>query len=413
MVSNRGTVAELFSSIAVDYIKTVSLLCNLNLMNSKLIDETEFPDDMKSILSKSTPKKLYELMCLYDLLIHFDKHFYSNDVSYQKKIYMLDCAVFMSDASGEKNEFFEVIFSHYPSTLKIVQLELAYHSNLYSSENYSNGINTANYEADRVELKNLVQESDYRTFIKKYSFLSKDTLEQKLSDMYLHFFNGEQHLSVPDAGRNYILDVNNNVLTYFGYVHDNTITANSDFSQFAYLAQYGKKEHSDAELKNIKNIANYSNFERVFSYATQELKNNFHGYLAREDFSNIVKEQKQVTEMFNLINESDGINVSSTESLLCLNYLLGIKEQLNKQKKAIKKELYRILSDDKVSIGLKLLEVELYMKSILIRQLGGNKLFAGSEAGKEFYVSITKVYNSFIAEAFNDIKKIAPSVKAK
>jgi hypothetical protein len=407
---------ELLGTVALDYLKTSSVLYGLSFLTSNLVSKDDFKPEISSLLQVATAGNIVELLNLVDTINQISKKTVYGVATnpFRNDIFVIDFSTIYQLHYLKMNKLFSYIESAYPKVIELI--EFLHKQTEFEYKNYSKGlVNTENSKRLSSSFEALQKHKQISNFLEDFAPLAKSNMIKKISELYSNAILPEDstYLFKKSSQTSFALLNGLNLIMPISYFASKGQLACggdceysiADFSQIALLLGYNKIETSARE--DLLPLNNFTFLRR--SVICSGSQNKLLHFIRSSVYKNEIDKSREAESMsYDFLSASNISELTSskedTSSFLAIMQYINFARNLKNVEKEIDIEINAIIANKESDLASTLTEIELYMREISVRLMGGIKL-KNHKDNASFYTALRELLrsktSSYIARSMN------------
>lgn len=394
---SRDNYSALLNILALDYLKSCSILYSLNLIDSKIISLASFPQNIATEIRACNAIEIVELINLVEMMWIIKNDENSARATPRYKRFIIDFISLHQIFYKESNRAINYIKIHYPEVLEIISFIKTQEEIVY--EKCKNKTTSAENEKTKIQIfDTLTSEKGFIDFLKDFKEISKDVLLKNISSLYMEKIIKDEVVNIEikkSHQMSYLITRAVNVITPLTYVKSTGPFGSDAFTitNFSQLIQLSTSSdfYDDAKKTTLKN-RNHALIKRCIVYGKNEEE--LSHYIRTISLGRLTSNKEDSQSFYDFLDGSEISQITSSKqdysSLLSAIQYIKFMSSFKKIEEEIGMEIEEILSKKEISIGLRFVELELYISSIAIRLSDGIKI--KNEAENKTYYNALRVF---------------------
>lgn len=405
---------NVMSFYLTDYLKTITVLYDLNLFAGKIFSSENLPSLIKKHSHTLSGNDIFEIISLIDFIkdtneVVEDIRKMDNTSKDFKAVFSnVDFSVYANKDSGIKR----LIFDEYKEVQYIYNKVFEVRNLLKRAFLDINKNEIINVNLLYKELSNYYETDGMRRFLNDFEYVSSVGIAKNIKNRFLGNLKKGLFEALLNIKPIVLFNKNQNFLIPIQTISNNQRVKScgvlSDFSNYIYfLANYEKfSKENKTYIEDLKTLNNITILEKILY-----LMDNNGGYL--KEFLELVLDSEFFKKLVASGNINSFIKILSTnrnlfrdslnnDDILIAYLLVEINNSINKQRDEITNEIVKIISDD-IDLEYRLAELEIYISYKIKTFMNNKRIYniVDEKIHTAFYSSISNMFREIIFECFD------------
>ena len=403
---------DVLSVYLTDFLKTTTLIFDLNLLEGKMFSSDIIPTILKKYLKNLKGNDVFEIISLVDFVneVYEGLKKMKDNLSDTKQLLInfpnIDFSVY-----GNKDSFFKkLVFDEYKSIQYIYEEILNTRKIIESSKRLKyKKDEIVNFVSVHERLSKYIESQETIKFFDDFKYLSskeiciliKNRFLSAMNEIELNAFQKNYPIGISDKKYNYISPM------YYSFpLRKKSNGMLSDFSNYIYFINNHDRFYKEfpSYIDEIKQISNSAVLEKILHLKEDSTKlQDFINTVVNKNFIKNLIKTGNVNELVKLIDENDDLfSSNNNESIFIACLLIQIKADLKKKSLIIEKDISEIIGKE-LDLEYRLAEIEMYIRNLMFEMLDNRRLYnINEELDKVFYNSINRVLHEIIYKCFDN-----------
>lgn len=403
---------DVLSVYLTDFLKTTTLIFDLNLLDGKIFSKDIIPPILKKYVKNLKGNDVFEIISLVDFIneVYEGTKKMKDSLSDVKQLVINFPNVDFSVYANKDSFFKNLIFNEYKSIHYIYEEVIATRKIIENTRKMKHKKEeVVNFLSVYEKLNKYVESQETIKFFddfkhlssKEISILIRNRFLATINEVELNAFQKNYPIAIFEKKYNYLAPM------YYSFpLRKKSNGMLSDFSNYIYFINNHDKFYKEypSYIDEIKFLNNSVVLEKILHLKEDSGKlQSFISTVVNKNFIKSLIKTGNVNELVKLIDENDDLfSNNNNESIFIACLLIQIKADLNKKRTLIDKDISEIISKE-LDLEYRLAEIEMYIRNLMFEMLDNRRLYnVDEELDKVFYNSINRVLHEIIYKSFDN-----------